>query len=148
MSSPLSHFEYGFSRACVECRSPRRFQWSFGRGSWRIFAGCIPNVHISMADPWLAHEVLRELDDANARYFALGLLSPSSRHYLVRIAATYMVSCLPASSLPASSLVHLVLTNAASMWVVGTSLGTISQMGWHIAGDPCELQRRDRMALP
>lgn len=48
-----------------------------------------------MADPWLVHEVLRELDDANARYFALTLLSPSSCHYLVRIAASYMISCLP-----------------------------------------------------
>jgi hypothetical protein len=36
-----------------------------------------------MADPWLALEVLRELDEAKARYFALTLHSPQSQCYLV-----------------------------------------------------------------
>lgn len=36
-----------------------------------------------MADPWLVYEVLRELDEADASYFALTLQSPSSRYYLV-----------------------------------------------------------------
>lgn len=36
-----------------------------------------------MADPWLALEVLRELDEVGARYFALTLLAPSSLHHLV-----------------------------------------------------------------
>lgn len=42
-------------------------------------------MHIAMADPWLALEVLHELDEANAHYFALTLLSSSSRNYLVSL---------------------------------------------------------------
>ena len=37
----------------------------------------------TMADPWLAHSVLRELDEAGARYFALTLLEPALRMQLV-----------------------------------------------------------------
>lgn len=37
-----------------------------------------------MADPWLAVEALRELEQANAAYFALTLRFPASRYYLVR----------------------------------------------------------------
>lgn len=36
-----------------------------------------------MANSWLAMDVLRELDEANARYFAVTLNSPSSMYYLV-----------------------------------------------------------------
>ena len=36
-----------------------------------------------MADRWLQLEVLRELDDANATYFALTLGECTSHHYLV-----------------------------------------------------------------
>ena len=39
------------------------------------------NLH--MADPWMALDVLRELDEANATYFALTLHDHYSRHYLV-----------------------------------------------------------------
>jgi hypothetical protein len=36
-----------------------------------------------MADPWLADEVMRELDEAGAAYFALTLRAPPSMYYLV-----------------------------------------------------------------
>ena len=42
-------------------------------------------LNLEMADPWLAMEVLTELDEANARYFALTLHSPNSRNYLVSL---------------------------------------------------------------
>lgn len=40
-----------------------------------------PLLH--MADSWLALDVMRELDEVHALYFALTLHSPSSRYYLV-----------------------------------------------------------------
>ena len=42
-------------------------------------------THLAMECPWLALEVLRELEDAGAHYFALTLLSPRSRNYLVSV---------------------------------------------------------------
>ena len=43
--------------------------------------------NLSMADPWLAHEVLRELDEAGAAYFALAMREPASSNNLVRTLA-------------------------------------------------------------
>lgn len=43
--------------------------------------------NLSMADPWLAHEVLRELDEAGAAYFALAMREPVSSNNLVRTLA-------------------------------------------------------------
>ena len=42
----------------------------------------------SMADPWLAHEVLRELDEAGACYFPSTLSSQSLSTYLVSPSTT------------------------------------------------------------
>lgn len=43
------------------------------------------NIHtyLTMAEQWFAVEVVRELEEAGARYFALLLLSPSSLTTLV-----------------------------------------------------------------
>lgn len=38
---------------------------------------------VTMADPWLAHKVMREMDLAGAQYFALTLRTPTGRSCLV-----------------------------------------------------------------
>ena len=40
---------------------------------------------LTMADHWMALEVLRELEEAGARYFAIALLSPASLQHLVSL---------------------------------------------------------------
>lgn len=47
-----------------------------------------------MADRWLQLEVLRELDDANATYFALTLGECTSHHYLVSIQWLCLLPCV------------------------------------------------------
>lgn len=51
---------------------------------------------LTMADPWLAHEVLRELDEAGAAYFALAMREPASSNNLVKTILYPIGSLYPA----------------------------------------------------
>ena len=52
-------------------------------GTHRGFGNSKQRTDSHMANCWLAMDVLRKLDEANARYFALTLHSPSLLYYLV-----------------------------------------------------------------
>lgn len=49
---------------------------------------------LAMADHMLALEVLRELDEAEALYFALAILSPSSLEHLVSLSGLEVASVI------------------------------------------------------
>lgn len=72
-----------------------------------------------MADPWFALGVVRELEEAGARYFALLLLSPSSQTTLV---STGYVDPRGRASSHGCAISHLVLPDLTYVRVLGNSL--------------------------
>ena len=93
-----------------------------------------------MADPWYALEVLSELDEANARYFALTLHSPCSPYYLVSIARCHNWQReAPHIALPNCGLKGLSIPFHGCKLMLGYG-------GWHAAGDPSNIHRGDGLA--
>lgn len=102
-----------------------------------------------MADHWLALQVVRELEEVGARYFALSLSSPCGLQCLVSVVSLFRETSHPCAPSNPGAPPASVRPNEANYWAYGTILWVNSHvmlLRWYVADNSGDLHRRNRMA--